>query len=349
MVVAAAHEECPYCGTAIAKTKVAEVTARIRAEEQRRETQLREQHEAALEDAQKKIAQANVERATFDLKLEQAVETATATARKAADEEHAKKLADQITRAREVLKVDFDKQMLEQVADASREKDELVKKLNEMQRKLDAKGARDEGADIDVYEQLREAFADNGDRIVRVPEAETGATVIYEVMYKGTLCARILIDAKLRKNFQPSYATKLHDEMVSSKAHYALLATVAFPKDQHELCDHDGVLLVHPARVVALVTILRRTLVKMFQAKLSTTEREQKAAKLYKFVTSEACRTKLAEPGRIADALLKLDVDEVAWHKRQWDKRGELERKVQSVMTGVIDDIDAILDGTDDD
>ncbi len=352
MVVAAAHDECPYCGTAIAKSMIAEVTARIRGEEQRRvaaaETQARERYEAPLKDAQEKLAQAGVERAAFDLKLKQAVEAAAASAKKTADEVNAKKLADELSRAREVLKVDFDKQMLKQAADATKEKDELAKKVAELQRKLEAKGTREEGADIDVYEQLRTAFADKGDRVVRMPEdAGGGATIVYEIMYKGSPCAKIMIDGKIRRNFQAPYATKLHDDMVASKADYALLATVAFPKDQHELCEANGVLLVHPARVVTLVTILRRTLVKMFQAKLSSTERDEKKAKLYKFVTSEACRKKLAEPSRIADALLKLDVDEVAAHQRMWEKRGELERKIQAVMSDVLEDIDVILDGTD--
>jgi hypothetical protein len=353
MVVAAAHEECPYCGTAIAKAKVAEVTARIRGEEQRRiaaaETQAKEKYETQLKEANEKIATANVERAAFDLKLKQSIEAATATAKKAADEEHAKKLNDEIARARELLKLDFDKQMLKQAADATKDKDELAKKVAELQRKLDAKGTRDDGADIDVYEQMRAAFGDKGDRVVRMAEdAGGGATIIYEVVHKGTSCARILIDAKIRRNYQAQYATKLHDEMVSSKADYALLATVALPKDQQELCEQSGVLLVHPSRVVALVTILRRSLVKMFQANLSTKEREQKVAKLYKFVTSEACRHKLAEPSRIADALLKLDVAELQAHEAMWKKRGELERKIQSVMADVIDDIDAILEGNDD-
>ncbi len=352
MAVAAAHDECPYCGTAIAKTKIAEVTARIRGEEQRRiaatETQAREKYEAPLKDAQAKLVQAGIERAAFELKLKQAIEVAAASAKKTADEENTKKLADEITRARQALKLDFDKQMLKQAADTTKEKDELAKKVAELQRKLDAKGAREEGADIDVYEQLRTAFADKGDRVVRMAEdAGGGATIVYEAMYKGAPCARILIDGKIRRNYQAGYATKLHDDMVSSKADYALLATVAFPKDQHELCEQSGVLLVHPARVVMMVTILRRSLVKMFQTKLSTTEREHKKAKLYTFVTSEACRKKLAEPGRIADALLKLDVDEVAAHQRMWEKRGELERKIQGVMTDVIEDIDAILDGAD--
>ena len=352
MVVAAAHEECPYCGTAIAKTKVAEVTARIRGEEQRRlaaaETAAREKYEAPLKEAQEKIAQATIERAAFDLKLKQAVDAATVAARKAADEENAKKLADEIQRAREVLKVDFDKQMLKQATDAAKEKDDLSKKVTELQRKLDAKGTREEGADIDVFEQLRAAFADKGDRIVRMREGKSGATIVYEAMYKDAACARILIDGTIRRNFKSTYATELHDEMVSSKADYALLATLALPKDHHELSEQNGVLLIHPTRVVALVTILRRSLVKMHQAKLSTSEREKKVAKLYKFVTSEPCRKKLAEPGRIAEALLKLDVDELAAHERMWEKRGELERKIQSVMSGLIDDIDAIIDGTDD-
>ncbi len=348
MVVATAHEECPYCGTAIAKTKLAEVTARIRAEEQRRETQSREKYETDLKDVKEKLAQANIDRAAFELKLKQAVEAATAAARKAADDEHTKKLADELARAREVLKLDFDKQMLQQAADASKEKEELVKKLTEVQRKLDAKGVRDVGVDIDVYEQLRAAFLDKGDRVIPIQEGETGATIIHDVVYKGAPCARILIDAKLRKNLQPSYAKNLHDEMVSSKADCAVLATVVFSKDLPELSEQNGVLLVHPARVVAMVTILRRSLIKLFQAKLSTDEREKKKAKLYKFVTSEACRQKLEEPGRLAGDLLQLDVDELTAHQRMWQRRGDIERKIQTVMTDVMDDIDAIVDGTDD-
>jgi len=348
MVVATAHEECPYCGTAIAKTKVAEVTARIRSEEQRRDAQAREQHETELEDAKEKLAQANIERAAFELKLKQAVEAATAAARKAADDDHAKKLADELARAREVLKLDFDKQILKQATDASKEKDELVKKLGEMQRKLDAKGVRDAGADIDVYEQLRATFVEKGDRVVPIQEGETGATIIHDVMYKGAVCARILVDAKLRKNLQPSYVKNLHDEMVESKADCALLATVVFSKELTELSEQNGVVLVHPARVVNMITILRRSLIKLFQARLSTDEREKKKAKLYKFVTSEACRKKLEEPGRLAGDLLEIDVEELTTHQRIWQKRGDIERKIQSVMTDVMDDIDAIVDGTDD-
>ena len=351
MAVATAHEQCPYCGSTIAQAKAAEVQARIRAEEQRRvaaaEAGTRAKFEAELKDARERLELANVERAAFDLKLSQAVESGATAARKLAEEQAAKKAAEDLAHAREVLKLDYDKQMLKLAADASREKDDLAKKVAELQRKLDAKGTRDEGADVDVYEELRAAFADAGDRIVRVPEGEGGATVIYEVVYKGATCARILIDGKIRRNFQSTYATKLYDEMVESEADYAVLATVAFPKDQHELCEQNGVLLVHPARVVPLVTILRRSLVKMHQAKLSTTERAQKKAKLYDFVTSEACRKKLAEPGRLAGALLQLDVEETAAHRRIWEKRGELERKIQTVMTDVVDEIDAIVDGAD--
>ena len=141
----------------------------------------------------------------------------------------------------------------------------------------------------------------------------------------------------------------LHDEMVSSNAECALLATVVFSKELTELSEQNGVLLVHPARVVNMVTILRRSLIKLFLAKLSTDEKEKKRARLYKFVTSEGCRKKLEEPGRLAGDLLELDVEELTAHQRVWQKRGDIERKIQSVMTDVLDDLDAIVDGTDHD
>jgi len=348
-----AHEECPYCGSAIAKMKLAEVSARIRSEESRRmasaEVAVRTKYESLLRDALEKIEEAKVERAAFDLKLRQSVDAAASAARKAADEENAKRLADEVKRAGELLKLEYEKEALKQATDSSREKDELMKKLNEMQRKLDAKAGRDAGADIDVIEELRAAFLEKGDRIVPMAVGDAGATIIHDVMYKGVHCARILIDAKIRRNFQPSYVKNLYDEVVTSKADCALLATVVFGKDQPELSEMNGVLLVHPSRVVAMVTILRRSLIKLFTAKLSTDERDKKKAKLYKFVTSEACRKKLEEPGRLARDLLQLDADELTAHQRMWQKRGDIERKIQSVMTDVIDEIDAVVDGTDDD
>lgn len=349
MVVAAAHEECPYCGTAIAKTKVAETTAKIRAEEQRREAKSNAKHEEALKDLKEKIAQADIDRAAFDLKLKQSVEAATAATRKAADAEYVKKLGEELARAREVTKLENDNKMLKLTADANREKEEMQRKLAELQRKLDAKGGKDLGVEIDVYNQLRHVFLEKGDRVVSVQEGETGATIIHEVMHKGALCARILIDAKQRKNLQPSYTKNLHDEMVSSKADVALLATVVFSKDQPELSEQNGVILVSPLRVVALVTMLRRSLIKLHQAKLSTEEHQNKKAKLFKFITSEACKKKLEEPGRLASDLLQLDADELTAHQRMWQKRGEIERKIQGVMADVIEDIDAIVEGSDDD
>ncbi|MFT3697707.1 MAG: hypothetical protein QM831_31500 [Kofleriaceae bacterium] len=41
-------------------------------------------------------------------------------------------------------------------------------------------------------------------------------------------------------------------------------------------------------------------------------------------------------------------MEETNAHKKMWNKRGEIQRQIQSVMTGVIDDIESIIDGSDD-
>ena len=135
--------------------------------------------------------------------------------------------------------------------------------------------------------------------------------------------------------------------MVDAKADHAILATIAFPKDHHELCEQDGVLLVHPTRVVELVAILRRALVTMHRAKLSTEQRAEKKVKLYDFVTSETFRQKLAEPGHIASALLELDVEEKTQLDRILKKRGAMLRKLENVVADVASEIAEIVDGVE--
>jgi hypothetical protein len=344
MAVAAAHEQCPWCGSAIAHAKFVEVQTRIRAEEQKRlevaEADARTRFEEAIKDAREKLERANAERAAFEAKLKEAIESAAA--------EHAKKLAAELANTRALLKADFDKQMLKQAADVIREKEEVAKKMAELQRKLDAQGSHEDVIEVDVYEALKAAFAKTDDKIVRMPMGEGSADVlVHEVAYKGQVCGRILVDTKHRRNWQSSYATKLHDEMVGAKAEHAILATVAFPKDQHELCEQDGVLLVLPARVVELVTILRRALVTTCRAKLSTEERAEKKVKLYDFVTSATFRQKLAEPGLIAASLLELDVEEKAQLDRILKKRGAMLRKLENVVAEVTSEIAEIVDGVE--
>jgi hypothetical protein len=200
--------------------------------------------------------------------------------------------------------------------------------------------------DIDLFEQLKAEYGD--DRVLRLPKGEAGGDLLVEVKYKGTICGRIILDSRNRGNWQTSYAAKLRTDMVEQQADHAVLSTLHFPRGAAELCRHDDVLLVHPARVVEVVGILRQALMRMHQARLSNVERAGKTLRLYDHITSDMFRRKLADTGKLTQLLLDLDVEEVKEHNRVWKTRGGLLKKLEAVNSEVVGEINDIVDGLSD-
>ncbi len=134
-----------------------------------------------------------------------------------------------------------------------------------MQRKLEGKTAHElgEGSEVDLFEQLRAAF--ESDRIQRVPKGVNGADVIHEVIHNGRVCGKIIYDAKNRDAWQNGFATKLKADKLAQGADFAILSSNKFPKDKAHIHNQDGVIVANPARVLAIVEILRDQLVRMLE------------------------------------------------------------------------------------
>ena len=137
-----------------------------------------------------------------------------------------------------------------------------------------------EGAEVDVFNALRDAFQD--DLIKRIPKADGGADIMHQVLYKGEVCGRIVYDSKNRQGWQSSYVTKLREDQIKAKAEHAILPSSVFPSGKKELFIKSGVIIVNPARVVEVVTLVREAMVRMYVLGLSMKERADKTARLYK-------------------------------------------------------------------
>jgi hypothetical protein len=340
---AIAREQCPWCGSVITHEKFLEVQGRIRAEEKKQHetiaTEMHAKYQDQLREQDEKLQKANTERAALEIKHRQDLESTAAAAKKAAEDAATQKAAVDLNRAREVLDAKHQEELLSVKADAAKSLDEVLKKLAE----LEAKSGQAEQA-IDVLEALRMAFDD--DRIIPVPPETGAATIIIEVKLKNAVCGKILIDARARKAWQTNFAKKLHDEMIEAGGDHAIVATLKLPSDEDQICEHTGVLVVHPARVVEIVRILRRSMVKMFQVKATTEQRTEKKSKLYDFITSTSGRQRLTETGSLAKQLQELHVQEKREHDKMWKKRGEIERKIEKVSEALVDDIEEIVGGS---
>lgn len=367
MIAAAQQQEaCPWCGQHISRAKFLQIEARIRDEQKRQlqqaEAEMRAKlaaerevletkakaeraaHELQLQSLRERLDKANDEKEQFDRKLKEAATSAATAERKKLEAELAQKHQAELNRERELLKTQLVKQQAE-TQDATKA---LQKQITDLQKSLaEQANEKPEVVNIDIVEALKGEFKD--DRVIRLPKTEkndSGGDVLVEIKYKkNAVCAKILLDTRMRGNWQTSYATKLHAEAAAQTADYAIVATVHFPKGASELHRHDDVLLVHPARVVEVVGILRDALVRMFKNKLSSEQRAEKKALLYDHITSDAFRRKLTDVNKVTEEIAEIDAEEQDTHTRVWRKRGLAMQKLQKLHKQVTDEIDGIVDG----
>jgi hypothetical protein len=137
--------------------------------------------------------------------------------------------------------------------------------------------------------------------------------------------------------------TKLLEDQLAAKAEHAILSTHKFPAGTRQLHMQDGVLVANPARVVSVVTLIRRHLLQAYTLRLSSAEQESKTAALYAFITSERCTQLLSRIDAQADELLEQQVKERKWHDAAWKKEGELIRSIQKVQTELSNEISCII------
>jgi len=350
-------ERCPMCEQPVGQ----DIARRIEARQ-------REQYEAAVKQAEARAA------AT----LEQKVAEARAKERQAIEAAQAAKLADMQARlvqeqqakaaaAQQVAALKADQQaaierrvaeiqegLSRQKDDLQREKDaailaekakvlKLTTDLQDMQRKLEGKTANElgEGWEVDLFEQLRSAF--ESDRIQRVPKGVNGADVIHEVVHNGKVCGKIIYDAKNRDAWQNGFAVKLKADKLAQAADFAILSSNKFPKDKAHIHNQDGIIVANPARVLALVEILREQLVRMLELRVSNEARGSKMEDLYSFITSEHCRQLIEQVEAQAGKMIELDTKEQEAHRRLWDHRKKLINSVQKARSDLSFEIDRII------
>jgi hypothetical protein len=311
--MAASTERCPWCGSTITHARFVQIQAAIREDERKKlvaaEKAFREQIAKQLEQVKQEF-----------------------------EKQRRKELAD----VRQILQKDRDAAMAKKEAEFAREREALQKKIVEINRRMKKSGAEiADGAELDLYEELRAAFPD--DHFARTKGKDAG-NVLHEVRYKGKTVARILIDTKPRAAWQQAFVKKLREDQSETGADHAVLATPVFPAGKRELFIDSGVVVVAPARVTAIVEILRKALVAMHAAKLSDAERTDKLGRLFKFITSPAFKRKLAEATDLAGEALQIDVDEKRTHDLVWKKRGTVLTRIRNVLRDIDTDVSTILE-----
>jgi hypothetical protein len=219
----------------------------------------------------------------------------------------------------------------------------LTNKVEELKRTLEKKSNEElgEGAEIDLFEALKAKFPD--DNIQRIRKGSPGADIRHTVMMNGNDCGTILYDSKNHNQFRTEHVTKLKADQIADKAEHAILSTYKFPQGTRHVHVQDGVVLVSPARVVAIATIIRGHMTQMYTLRVSRVERESKMSELFEFIVSERCTQLLSRIEKQAEDLLELQAKEIKWHKNNWEKQGEAYKAIQKAKGDLETDIGRII------
>jgi hypothetical protein len=324
-------ERCPWCGSRITHSKFVQIQESIRKDEQRKLAAVEKQiQERLTKEFAAQQAKLDADRAKVLRQLDLAKQEAEKLRRR------------EIAEVRQILQKDRDAALLKKDAEFARERDALQKKIVEMSRRVQKGGAEvAEGGELDLYDALREAFPE--DQISRTKGRSSG-NLVHDVRYKGKSAGKILIDCRPRAAWQHAFVKKLREDQSEVGADQAILATPIFPAGKKELFVESGIVVVAPARVPAMVDVLRKALISMHVAKLSDAERSDKLSKLFKFITSTQFKRKLAEAAELAGEALQIDVDEKRAHDNVWKKRGMVLTRIKNVLREIDTDVSAIVE-----
>jgi hypothetical protein len=323
----AGDARCPYCGQSITRREFEKIRARIETEERARiakaeqilkDKLAREQAQATSKmkaeiDKAKRDAAAQIEKAKRDAATREAAILQAAT--KSATVALAPKIAEA---------VNVEKQR------AFAEKLKLTEQLEDMKRRLEKKTAGELGdqLEMDLLSALQREFARDqiatADAISRVPRGRNGADIIHRIVHNGMVCGTIIYEAKNHKRWLNSFTTKLRQDQISEEADHAVLVSAVFPAGAQQLTVQDGVVIVHPARVIALAHLLRRHTVQMHSLRLGIEDRAVKSEKLYEFIISDRARHLWDRIADAANELEALDRSEKISHERIWGRRADL-------------------------
>lgn len=322
-------ERCPWCGSRITHAKFVQIQDAIRKDEQRKLAAVEKQiQERLTKEFAAQQAKLDGERAKILKQLDIAKQEAEKLRRK------------EIAEVRQILQKDREAALLKKDAEFAREREALQKKIVDMSRRV-GKPEVAEGGELDLYDALRDAFPE--DQISRT-KGRTSGNLLHDVRYKGKSAGKILIDCRPRAAWQSAFVKKLREDQSAMGADQAILATPIFPAGRKELFVDSGIVVVAPARVPAMVDVLRKALIAMHVAKLSDAERSDKLGRLFKFITSSGFKRKLAEASDLASEALQIDVDEKRAHDNVWKKRGTVLTRIKNVLREIDMDVSAIVE-----
>jgi hypothetical protein len=304
------------------------------------------QLQVSAAEAQRLAQQERDAKAALERSFGQQLEAARNAAAKSAKEEAVALLKGEMEHQRIILQQTHDADLMKEKSEAFKQTEALLKKVNELQHKLEQKTADQlgDGAEVDLHETLRQEFP--ADKITRVPKGQPGPDIRHWVMYKGEKCGQIVYDSKNQLKYMTAWADKLNQDKIKEGADYAILATTVFPAGKKELdIDECGVILINPARVMHLVHVLRELMIEMHRRGLGQKDRVGKTSRLYEYITSNEYKQHFDQADTLNEELGEALLKEKKLHEKLWEERRQLLLNQHQALREIHVRVGAIIEG----
>ncbi len=197
--------------------------------------------------------------------------------------EHDKAISDRVQEARDAMDKDKTDALNAEKARYAEETQKLTGKLEALTRQLEKKTADElgEGAEVKLFDALRAEF--EGDRIDRVGKGVSGADILHTVIHNGRECGTIIYDSKNSTAWRDDYRHQAGPGSDGREGGLRHPVDVASSRGAKQVDLRDNVIIVNPARAVAIAQIIRRHIVQVHALRLSKSERAKKMAALFDY------------------------------------------------------------------
>ena len=205
--------------------------------------------------------------------------------------------------------------------------------LEDAQRKATQSSQQLQGevAELDLENSLKSDFPT--DKIEPVGKGVRGADISQTVKTNiGNVCGTILFEIKRTKAWAGDWPKKLKEDVRSAKADVGVIVSTVLPDDAKSgLGNVEGVWVVSPPLLTAVVTLIRSKLIDVAREKFVSSNQASKSEKLYEFVVSHEFSQQLESIAEVYQEMNSEIAKERAAMERIWKTR---EVQVRRLLTG---------------
>jgi hypothetical protein len=220
---------------------------------------------------------------------------------------------------------------------------EQARQIKELQRQL----RRETTPQIEglLYEEkllkeLRRRFPDD-----RFKHEGKGGDVLHWPMRNNHVAGLIVYECKRVQHYLPAYVKQAADAKDKRKADFAILVTTAMKRKTRGFFAEKGVLVVHPAGVVHLASILRGQIIRIAEMKLGQLQRNKAVKMTLEYLEGSEFANSMDGIMQQAFALAEDLKREVETHRAFWKKRLAGYQKVYEDASTVKSTTRALLSG----